>query len=244
MPSDTSNSNSNNMSIEELLEKFFRGSFRQQRRFIAEVESRANELIQLGPKLLERFDKESDDWTFGWILQVLNKHEKQFFSQLFDGEPYNFFLTPSSKGIDFSLLQKCLIEQSFEEADRMTSEILRTIAGPNALDRGYVYFSEAQAIEGVDLITLDRLWSAYSQGKFGFSIQGRLLDSLGGRYEKLWPRIGWKVDGVWTRYPNSFTWSIDAPEGHMPLVNQLRGVRLMDAYLEHPSLQSRRKQKR
>ena len=70
-----------------------------------------------------------------------------------------------------------------------------------------------------------------------------LLDSLGGSYEKLWPRIGWKTDGVWTRYPKAFTWSLDAPEGHMPLVNQLRGVRLMDAYLNHPFLISLRTQK-
>ena len=56
-----------------------------------------------------------------------------------------------------------------------------------------------------------------------------------GRYDKLWPRIGWKKDGVWTRYPKSFNWSIDAPNGHMPLVNQLRGVRLMDSLLNHPA---------
>ena len=35
-------------------------------------------------------------------------------------------------------------------------------------------------------------------------------------------------------------WSLEAPEGHMPLVNQLRGVRLMDALLNHPALQQRR----
>ena len=44
---------------------------------------------------------------------------------------------------------------------------------------------------------------------------------------------------MWTRYPGSFTWSLEAPEGHLPLVNQLRGVRLMDALLSHPALQRR-----
>ncbi|MDP6172384.1 MAG: GUN4 domain-containing protein, partial [Prochlorococcaceae cyanobacterium ETNP2_MAG_10] len=34
--------------------------------------------------------------------------------------------------------------------------------------------------------------------------------------------------------------SLLAPEGHMPLINQLRGVRLMDAVLNHPSLVARR----
>ncbi|MFL0782242.1 MAG: GUN4 domain-containing protein, partial [Prochlorococcus sp.] len=85
-----------------------------------------------------------------------------------------------------------------------------------------------------------RLWMAYSQGRFGFSVQARLLAALGGRYDRLWPRIGWKVDEVWTRYPTAFNWSIQAPEGHMPLTNQLRGVRLIDALLSHPALLERR----
>ncbi len=94
-------------------------------------------------------------------------------------------------------------------------------------------------MSGIDLITLDRLWKAYSQGRFGFTVQSRLLKALDGRYDKLWPRIGWKKEGVWTRYPTSFDWSMEAPEGHMPLINQLRGVRLMDAILNHPGLASR-----
>lgn len=91
----------------------------------------------------------------------------------------------------------------------------------------------------VDLDSLDRLWVCYSRGRFGFSVQGRLLASLNGRWDRLWPRLAWKLDGRWTRYPGSFQWTIEAPEGHMPLVNQLRGVRLMDALLQHPALQRR-----
>jgi hypothetical protein len=60
-----------------------------------------------------------------------------------------------------------------------------------------------------------------------------------GGWDQLWPRLGWKQGGVWTRYPSAFTWSLEAPDGHLPLVNQLRGVRLMDALLAHPGLQQR-----
>ena len=70
-------------------------------------------------------------------------------------------------------------------------------------------------------------------------MQGRLLRTCGGRWERLWPKLGWKEQGVWTRYPTAFTWSLAAPDGHMPLINQLRGVRLMDAVLSHPALQQR-----
>ena len=65
------------------------------------------------------------------------------------------------------------------------------------------------------------------------------LKACQGRWEQLWPRLGWKSGGVWTRYPGSFQWSLSAPEGHMPLINQLRGVRLMDALLSHPALVAR-----
>ena len=34
-------------------------------------------------------------------------------------------------------------------------------------------------MSGVDLATVDRLWIVYSQGRFGFSVQWRLLQSAG-----------------------------------------------------------------
>jgi hypothetical protein len=129
--------------------------------------------------------------------------------------------------------------QRFEEADRITSALLRKLAGGEAVRRGYVYYSEVPPMASADLDSLDRLWVCFSRGRFGFSVQGTLLASCNGRWELLWPKLGWKDGGLWTRYPGSFQWSIDAPEGHMPLVNQLRGVRLMDALLRHPALQQR-----
>jgi len=241
MPSDTSESTT--VPIEELLENFSSGSLRQKRRLVDEIESRSNDLVGFGAKLFENFEPKSADWSFGWILQVLNRHQHQYLLEVLAAEKSPAFSTPSSNGIDYEPLQKSLLEEKFEDADRITSANLRELAGDSAVERGYVYFSEVDEIDSEDLLTIDRLWFSYSQGKFGFSTQARLLDSLGGNYKKLWPRIGWKNDGAWTRYPKAFTWSLDAPEGHMPLVNQLRGVRLMDAYLNHPFLISLRTQK-
>ena len=239
MTSDTSHPS--NLSIEELLEKFSSSSERKKRSLISVIEERNNDLIQLPSGGLDALDPNSDDWTAGFILQVLNKHQPDFLrSILGDNLSTGWFKTSSSIGIDYSLFQKMLLDEAFEDADRFTSSTLRQLAGKEAEERGYVYFSEVPQMPSIDLITLDRLWIAFSQGKFGFSIQGRLLDSLGGNYERLWPKIGWKNDGVWTRYPSAFNWSLKAPDGHMPLINQLRGVRLMDAVLNQPELKSRR----
>ena len=232
--------NSTNSTIGELLDQFSSGTSRKRRALVKSVESRAEEISLLGSKALASFDPEGEDWCAGWILQVLKRHDPQGLAKLIPDVVDGWFVAPSDVDIDYRPLQNSLLSENFEEADRFTSAVLRELAGQPAQSRGYIYFSEVAAIPGLDLCTLDRLWIAYSQGRFGFTIQARLLNSLGGRYDRLWPRIGWKNDGVWTRYPNSFDWSINAPEGHMPLINQLRGVRLMDAILSHPALLTRR----
>ncbi len=231
-------SSSSDLSVEQLLEKFSSGSLRQKRSLIPAVEKAADQLAAMGAAALASFDREGDDWAAGWILQILNRHQPAALSPLLDASG-GWFSTGSESDLDYSTLQQALLEERFEEADRLTSAFLRQLAGEQAERRGYVYFSEVLSIRGLDLVTIDRLWIAYSQGRFGFTVQARLLATVNGRYDKLWPRIGWKKEGVWTRYPRAFDWSLKAPEGHMPLINQLRGVRLIDALLNHPSLVAR-----
>lgn len=231
-------SSSSNLSVDQLLEKLSRGSSRQKRSLIPAVETAADQIAALGPAALAPFDREGDEWPAGWILQILNRHHPEALNALI-GSSGGWLATSSECDVDYSPLQQALLEERFEEADRLTSCILRKLAGEQAEQRGYVYFSEVLPMGGLDLVTLDRLWIVYSQGRFGFTVQARLLATLNGRYDKLWQRIGWKQEGVWTRYPGAFDWSLKAPEGHMPLINQLRGVRLIDALLNHPSLVAR-----
>ncbi|WP_038557189.1 GUN4 domain-containing protein [Synechococcus sp. KORDI-52] len=228
------------LSIDQLLDRFAKGTPRQRRPLIKQIESRAQELARVGPDLLSGFDPAGDDWAAGWILQVIQRHQPAAISGLGKSTAQGWLTAESVVGLDYGPLQQKLLNQQFEEADRITSQCLRELAGDAAVKRGYVYFTEVPSMSGIDLVSLDRLWTVYSQGRFGFTAQARLLSALDGRYERLWPRIGWKCDGVWTRYPAAFTWSIEAPEGHMPLINQLRGVRLMDSVLNHPALVERR----
>ena len=229
-------SQSKNNSIEnitDLVNSFVESNQRKRKSLIKKIESSADSLFEVADTFFKESEREGDDWAKGWILQVLKMHRPEFFKN----DIYNnWFLTYSERKINFDKLQLNLLEQNFEEADRLTSSILRELAGKVAEKRGYVFYSEVKNMSGKDLETIDRLWNIYSQGKFGFSIQAKLLKSVGKRYDLLWPRIGWKKDGIWTRYPSAFSWSLDAPDGHMPLVNQLRGVRLMDSILRHPSI--------
>jgi hypothetical protein len=227
------------VSPEQLLDRFIAAAPRQRRSLLSLVQQRAEELRPLMAEQLDRLDATGDDWVAGLLIQMLVAHDDalaQAFRQRYaDG----WLAVTSASSIDYAPLQRALVEQQFEEADRLTSEHLRQLAGEAAVKRGYVYYSEVPPIASVDLESIDRLWVVYSQGRFGFSVQIRLLRSLQGRWDRLWPRLGWKQGGVWTRYPSAFTWSLEAPDGHLPLVNQLRGVRLMDALLSHPGLQQR-----
>jgi len=220
----------------DLVNKFVASNQRKRINLLTEIESEALGIFNIGYVLFEQFDKDGDDWSAGWILQVLKKHKPEFFeNKVFN----NWFNTYSDININYDELQLLLLEQKFEEADRITSSYLRKLAGKLAEKRGYVFYSEVNNISGTDLQTIDRLWNIYSNGRFGFSNQAKILKTVGLRYESLWPKIGWKKDGLWTRYPNSFCWSLEAPDGHMPLINQLRGVRLMDSILRHPSIVKR-----
>ena len=220
----------------DLIKKFVDSNQRKRINSLTQIESEVENIFNLGPSLFDIFDNDGDEWAAGWILQVLKKFKPEFFE---NSKFNNWFNTYSDIDINYEELQLMLVEQKFEEADRLTSSYLRKLAGKLAEKRGYVFYSEVKNMPGKDLKTIDRLWNIYSTGRFGFSIQAKILKSVGKKYELLWPKIGWKKMGIWTRYPSSFCWSLEAPDGHMPLINQLRGVRLMDSILRHPAIAER-----
>ena len=220
----------------DLLKNFVNSNQRKRINFLKQIESEVEGIFKMGYKIFDDFDKDGDDWAAGWLLQILKKHKPKFFEKV---KFNNWFNTYSDLNINYEEFQLKLLQQKFEDADRLTSSYLRKLAGKFAEKRGYVFYSEVNNMPRKDLQTIDRLWNIYSNGRFGFSNQAKILKSVGKRYELLWPKIGWKKEGLWTRYPNSFCWSLDAPDGHMPLINQLRGVRLMDSILRHPAIAER-----
>ncbi len=224
---------------DQLLDQFLQGSDRQARSLVPSLRQRLADLAPLIGERLRSASREEESWRMGCLLQLLQETAGPSPVEGLEGWPEGWLLAPSAAGLDYGPLQGHLLRQEFEAADRLTSAHLRQLAGPAAETRGYVYFSEVAAMPALDLESVDRLWITYSLGRFGFSVQGRILRRCQGRWEELWLRLGWKKEGIWTRYPGSFTWSLEAPEGHMPLVNQLRGVRLMDALLQHPAVLQR-----
>lgn len=141
----------------------------------------------------------------------------------------------SDAGIDYTPLQRLLAEQNFQAADQITLQKLCELAGPAAIQRKWLYFTEVEQFPVSDLQTINNLWLNYSEGKFGYSVQREIWLGVGKNWDKFWAKIGWKTGNNWTLYPQEFTWNLTAPKGHLPLSNQLRGVRVIASLLAHPA---------
>lgn len=165
------------------------------------------------------------------LQQPINS-EPNLSSQIDSSKPVSL---NSDSGIDYAPLQQLLAEQNFQAADQMTLQKLCELAGSSAVQRKWVYFTEVEQFPITDLQTINNLWLTYSEGKFGFSVQREIWLGVGKNWDKFWAKIGWKNGNNWTRYPQEFTWSLSAPKGHLPLSNQLRGVRVIASLLAHPA---------
>lgn len=172
----------------------------------------------------------------GKIYQLLAKHSSQVARSFLATELPQGIVTPQSeRGISYDELQQRLVQQDYQTADRLTLQKLCELAGADAIRRKWVYFTEVDRFPKADLQTLDRLWRVYSEDRFGFSQQRAIWLRVGQDWERLWQQLAWRTDGTWTRYPNEFIWDLSAPVGHLPLTNQLRGVRMMASLLAHPA---------
>ncbi len=172
----------------------------------------------------------------GTVYQFLYQSEYPQAREYLDRElPNGIVPLRSSLGVDYTSLQQLLAKQEFQAADKLTNEKLCELAGTDAIGRKWIYFTEVEQLPAIDLHTIDTLWLIHSGGKFGFSIQRELWIGSSKDWSKLWAKIGWKSGNNWTRYPGAFTWDLTAPKGHLPLSNQLRGVRAISSLLSHPA---------
>ena len=126
----------------------------------------------------------------------------------------------SSVGIDYSLLKELLEAGKWQEADRETNQLMLKAVGKE--DAGWIDRKAMKSFPCEDLHTIDRLWVKYSKGRFGFSVQKRIYQSLGGKREynkQLWEalgdHIGWRVNNSWL-FQDNLNYKITAPQGHLP----------------------------
>jgi len=138
----------------------------------------------------------------------------------------------SEKCVDYTRLRDLLRDGVWIEADRETLAVMLKASGSEqntSLDLGSI-----SKLPCTDLRTIDQLWVKYSNGRFGFSVQKRIWESVED-YDTFSDRVGWrkwtkvvinKWFGLkqqtekqikWLTY-SDFTFDISAPEGHLPIL--------------------------
>jgi WD40 repeat protein len=127
----------------------------------------------------------------------------------------------SECGIDYTWLRELLIAGQWERADSETTAIMLEISGRKAED--WLRPEDIEQFPCTDLLTIDRLWIKYSKGRFGFSVQKRIWQSVGGTknadykiYRSFGKRVGWDNGGGSWLYYCELTFALTAPVGHLP----------------------------
>ncbi len=127
----------------------------------------------------------------------------------------------SERNVDYSKLDSLLADGKWKEADEETARVMCLAAGME--EEGWLRVEDIDNFPCEDLRTINQLWLHYSNGKFGFSVQKEIYQSLGGRREynaevwkKFCDRVGWRVKGDWLNYED-LTFE-DHARGHLPAV--------------------------
>jgi len=150
----------------------------------------------------------------------------------------------SEKSIDYSKLRDVLAAEDFKAADAETRRLLIVLAGVAAEKRGWVYFAEVKRIPVVDLTTINGLWQHFSNGKFGYAAQRKIWRSCRSQFDKFAEKTSWFTDKWKNRnWPDEFIYSLEAPVGHLPLTNCIRGAQVLDEILNHPAFEKKKTEK-
>ncbi|WP_238845534.1 serine/threonine-protein kinase [Nostoc edaphicum] len=136
----------------------------------------------------------------------------------------------SERNVNYEKLRDLLKAGKWKEADEETLVVMLKTA--NRINQGWLDIKSIKNFSSTDLRTIDQLWVKYSKGKFGFSVQKRIWQSVGGgsynfRQKNMLEfgrQLGWYVNiadvnnGAW-RAINKFQFTIDtAYVGHLPSV--------------------------
>ena len=126
----------------------------------------------------------------------------------------------SERGVDYTKLRDLLATGKWQKADEETATKMLEAAGRT--EQRWLRIEDIDRFPCEDLQTIDQLWVKYSNGRFGFSVQKRIYESLGGSREydqKIWEafidRVGWRVNNRLLYY-DQIKFSTLAPEGHLP----------------------------
>jgi len=152
----------------------------------------------------------------------------------------------STQTVDYTYLRDRLALGDWQAADRETNTLILKLAGRSK--KKELTATDIKKVSCDDLDTIDRLWMNYSKGRFGFSVQRTIWESMGGllyydaesywrfadTYLKFANRVGWRTRKSWlTKWEwikyGDFDFSLQAAQGHLPGICYWDGFGIMDS---------------
>ena len=123
---------------------------------------------------------------------------------------------PKSK-IDLTQLEVYLKQQQWQQANQETAKLLLQAASQE--QQNWLETDDLTKISGGDLLSIDRLWSKYSEAKFGFKVQLEIWQNLPNQnYRAFGSEVGWYKNQRWL-LSKRLDYSLAAPEGHLPAIS-------------------------
>ncbi len=142
----------------------------------------------------------------------------------FDIDEESQLLSSTVQNARYPKLEQLLKNRQFKEADHETYKLMLETVGKE--EGQYFDPGDFETFPCEELVCIDNLWSKYSQGKFGFSIQTKIWQEYGSptlydhnnsNWISFCHRIGWMKDRQYVKYKD-FYWILEqkTPTGHLP----------------------------
>ncbi|GAB4183031.1 MAG: hypothetical protein Fur006_19490 [Coleofasciculaceae cyanobacterium] len=127
----------------------------------------------------------------------------------------------SECGIDYTRLRDLLVAEHWLEADLETTALMLRLSGREP--EGWLREQDMDNFPCKDLLLIDNLWVKHSKGRFGFSVQKKIWESLGGKqnaeyriYRSFSKGVGWSDGSNSWLYYSDLTFNSTAMVGHLP----------------------------
>lgn len=138
-----------------------------------ELEAEYHKIEAKYRKIVEKYGRNNDNLHI--VNYTLNKKEKTFGITVDQDAPDDL---SSERGLDYSKLRNLLKAGKWKEADQETLELM--LRAVNRQNEEYLNIESVENFPCADLYTIDNLWSKYSSGQFGFSLQKEIWRKVGG----------------------------------------------------------------
>ena len=124
--------------------------------------------------------------------------------------------------VDYRTLRELLTLGNLKKADQETAKILLKLT--NREKQGWLDKHHLEQLPCNELQIINQLWYETSNGRFGFSVQKKLYQNLGGQQNydsKIWrefgDKVGWRKNNNWLSYKD-LNFNLWAPQGHLPML--------------------------